>query len=117
MKCWVAGPWQPPAFVVLTQDWGWWLSCCSGQELDPTCGWRQREAELHCAGWGEAMHRDSVRCAAPLRVAQPHWQAQSDGEATGIPCVWSRHEGCWVRVAQLYLSYQRLLRALPAHCE
>lgn len=26
------------------------------------------------------MHRDSVRCAAALRVSQPHRQAQSDGE-------------------------------------
>lgn len=57
---------------------------CSGQEPDPTCGWRQCEAELHRAGWREAMHRDGVRRTASLRVSQPHRQAQSDGEATGI---------------------------------
>lgn len=78
-------PQQPPAFVVLTQGWGWWLSCSSGQEPDPTRGWRQREAELHCAGWGETVHRDRVGCAAALRVSQPHRQAQSDGEDAGSP--------------------------------
>ena len=33
------------------------------------------------------------------------------------PCVWNRHEGCWIGNGSLYLGYWILPRALPAHCE
>lgn len=77
--------WKSPAAEVLTQVGNGGFPVCLGQEPDPTRGGRQCEAELHRASRGEAVHRDGVRCAAALRVSQPHRQAQSDGEATGIP--------------------------------
>jgi hypothetical protein len=61
----VGSPGSQPVAVVQLEGG---FPICPGQEPDPSCDWRQCEAELHSAGWGEAMHRDRVRRAAALRV-------------------------------------------------
>lgn len=79
----VGGRGSRPGAAALTLGWELGSPVHPGQEPDPARSWGQREIELHRAGRGEAVHRDGVGCAAALRVAQPHWQAQSDGEAAG----------------------------------